>query len=272
MRLAISNIAWDRALDDDVAELLRREGVRGVELAPTKWRESPYDAPAADVAELRRTWEDRGLPIVALQSLLFGRPELQLFGSTRERSAMIDYLRRAADFAGQLGAHALVFGSPRNRVRGSMPASQAMQVARDAMRELAPSATERGVVFCVEANPAPYGCDFVTRTAEAVELCRAVDRDGIGVNADLGGMALGGEDPAVEIANAGRFVAHVHASEPNLAETRPGPAHEQAAEALDRIGYAGWVSIEMRAAPEGGQLAAIARALHAAKRSYAALR
>ena len=44
-RLAVSNIAWEPHEDDAVAEVLRREGVTGVEIAPTKWRPTPYDAP-----------------------------------------------------------------------------------------------------------------------------------------------------------------------------------------------------------------------------------
>ena len=49
------------------------KGVRGVEIAPTKWRARPFDASADEIAEYRRSWEDRGLRIVSLQSLLFGR-------------------------------------------------------------------------------------------------------------------------------------------------------------------------------------------------------
>ena len=177
-----------------------REGARGVELAPTKWRAAPFDAPAADVAELRARWEDRGLPIVALQSLLFGRPELQLLAGDLERQALLDHLRKVADFAAAVGAKALVFGSPKNRVRGERPLEESMHIARDAFRTLAPHARDRGVVFCIEANPPAYGCDFITQTSEAVELCRLADDSSIRVNADLGGMILAGEDPASAIA------------------------------------------------------------------------
>jgi len=76
-RLAVSNIAWEPHEDDAVAEVLRREGVAGVEIAPTKWRPTPYDATPEDIADFRRSWEARGLQIVSLQSLLFGRSDLQ---------------------------------------------------------------------------------------------------------------------------------------------------------------------------------------------------
>lgn len=268
MKLAVSNIAWDASADAAAAAVLVREGVRGIEIAPTKWRDEPFDAPAADVAAFRRRWEDRGLPIVALQSLLFGKPELQLFAGERERAALIDQLRRVADFGAAVGARALVFGSPKNRLRGQRSMDDAMTIARDMFRILARHARERGVVFCIEANPPDYGCDFITKTPDAVELCRLVDEPSIRVNADLGGMILSNEDPADSISRAAEFIGHVHASEPHLAQLSSSDAHARAASALVGMAYSGWVSIEMRAPESSAQLAALERAIRFAKRAY----
>jgi D-psicose/D-tagatose/L-ribulose 3-epimerase len=268
VKLAVSNIAWDASADDAAAAVLVREGALGVELAPTKWRDAPYDAPADEIAALRSRWEDRGLPIIGLQSLLYGRPDLQLLAGDRERAALIDYLRRVADFAGVVGARSLVFGSPKNRVRGARSIDDAMGIARDAFRTLAAHARERSVVFCIEANPPEYGGDFITHTRDAVELCRLVDDPSIRVNADLGGMMLSGEDPADAIARAATYVAHVHASEPHLAALSTISAHERAASSLAAMDYSGWVSIEMRAPASGDQIAALERAIEIAKRAY----
>ena len=269
MRLAVSNIAWDASADDSAAAVLVREGVRGVELAPTKWRAAPFDAPAKDVAELRKSWEDRGLPIVSLQALLFGRPELQLLAGDQARRAMMEHLRRVVDFAAGVGARSLVFGSPKNRVRGELPIEDAMRLAGDFFREIAPHARDRGVLFCIEANPPEYGCDFITRTSEAVELCRLVDDPSVRVNVDLGGIILGDENPADTIAKAAPFVAHVHASEPHLALLSTESAHERAGAALAQANYSGWVSIEMRAPAPTHQVEALERAIRFARRAYA---
>lgn len=268
MRLAVSNIAWDASADDAAAEVLRREGARGIEIAPTKWRDAPYDAPATDVAALRRRWEERGLPIVALQSLLFGMPDLQLFSGERERAALADHLHKVADFAAAVGARSLVFGSPKNRVRGERPMDEAMTIARDFFRDLAPYARERDVFFCIEANPPEYGCDFITRTADAVRLCGFVDDPAIRVNVDLGGIALAKEDPADSVARAAKFVGHVHASEPHLAPLSSSDAHGRAASALVGMEYSGWISIEMRGLAPSEQLASLERAIRAAKGAY----
>src|SRR5262249_10884654 len=160
------------------------EGVTGVEIAPTKWHGSPLEATARQIALYRRTWEDRGQRIISLQSLLFGRPDLQLFGATQAKLG--DFLRRMIDLGAALGAHALVFGSPKNRVRGDLGPVEAMAIAVDFFREIGEHAAAQDVVLCIEANPPEYGCDFVTTTAEAIVLCDEINNRGIGINGDLG--------------------------------------------------------------------------------------
>jgi D-psicose/D-tagatose/L-ribulose 3-epimerase len=271
VNLAVSNIAWDPSQDDEIAELLRREGVGGVEIAPTKWRERPLDASSADAVSYRRGWEDRGLPIVSIQSLLFGRPDLRLFGDARARADMLGYLRRIIEMSAWLGARSLVFGSPKNRLRGSLSMADALEIAAGFFRVIGEHARDHGVIFCIEANPPAYGCDFITTTQEAVDLCLVVNHPAIRLNADLGGITMSNEDVRPTLRAAASFVGHFHASEPNLAELGAAADHGAAAEALEAIGYSGWVSIEMR--PAGGadddkNIAAVGRAVRRAKEAY----
>ncbi|MEO7086132.1 MAG: sugar phosphate isomerase/epimerase family protein [Gemmatimonadaceae bacterium] len=274
LRLAVSNIAWMPEQDDAIAELLVAEGVGGVEIAPTKWRERPLNATALDVAAYRRAWEDRGLRIVSMQSLLFGRPDLQLFANETQREAMVDYLRRTIDLGAALGARALVFGSPKNRIRGSLSERETTSIAIDTFHELGAHAAERGVLFCLEANPPEYGCDFITSTADAVALCRAVDHPGFRVNADLGGMTLSHDDPGLCISEAAGAIGHFHASEPHLSELGAAADHPRAAEGLATIHYPGWVSIEMRNVvpfASDANVEAVGRAVRLAKSIYEAV-
>jgi len=265
-RLAVSNIAWEPSEEAAVVEVLRREGVDGVEIAPTKWRDKPFDASAADVAAYRRLWEDRGFPVVSLQALLFGRSDLQLFTSLESRRQLGDYLRRVIDFAAAVGAHAMVFGSPKNRVRGSLAMPDAMAIAAEFLRDIGGYCAERGTTMCIEANPVEYGCDFVTTTAEAVALCRAVDHPAVRVNVDLGGITMSHEDSSTAIASARDVIGHYHASEPNLAEIGAVSRHAEARQALDEIGYTNWISIEMRATADN--VAAVSRAIERTKAAY----
>lgn len=270
MRLAISNIAWPAGADDEAAPLLQTHGVEGVELALTKIWPEPLDASAAEVRAYRDRWEKRGVSIAALQALLFGKPHLTLFGDSSARRQTRDYLAGIIERAAWLGARALVFGSPKNRQRGERSWREVWAIAVPFFREVGQIASRHGVVFCIEANPSDYGCDFVTTVAEGIELVDAVAEPGFGLHLDTGGMALAGDAPAASIAAAAERCRHFHVSEPFLAEVGRGQTpHHACSEALKARDYRGWVSIEMGEAREpGAWRAAMERALAFVRKTY----
>ncbi len=247
MRLAVSNIAWRRADDERALELAASSGVGGIEVAPTVLWPDWDGATLQNATAYRTRLESRGLTCPALQSVFFGLPEHNLFGSRRARAGFADHLRGIALLANALGAGAVVFGSPRNRDRGSLSPGEARDVAVATFRELAAHFASASVTLCIEANPPEYGCNFVTRVGEAVELADAVDADGFGVHLDAGGIILADEG-ATAVATTRGALRHFHVSEPYLGSfEQPSELHAALADELDAAGYDGWRSIEMRA-------------------------
>ena len=266
MKLAASNIAWEPSEDDAVAAVLRARGFTGVEIAPSKRWESPIDATKKEIAAYRTEWQKRGLNVVAMQALLFGRSDLQLFGSVTVRRALREYMTALIEMANGLGAHALVFGSPKNRRRGQMPLDEATGIAIEFFRDLGAVAASRECVICIEPNPPSYDCDFINTTAEAVALCEAIGSRGVRVNGDAGAMTTNGED-AVVLGESIPWFGHFHASEPSLTEVTDGPIHSGASAQLRAANWPGWVSIEMRAV-ETDRVAAVTRAADRVSRIY----
>jgi D-psicose/D-tagatose/L-ribulose 3-epimerase len=272
MRLAISNIAWPTGMDAAVAPLLCAHGVEGVELALTKIWPEPLAATAAEVRAYRDGWERQGLRIAALQALLFGKPHLTLFEGESRRQQTLEYLSGMIECAGQLGAAALVFGSPKNRRRGECSTSEAWAIAVPFFRALGRLAQRQGVSFCIEPNPPEYGCDFVTTVAEGMELVDAVAVEGLALHLDTAAMTLAGDRPAASIASAAEYLRHFHVSEPFLAEVGGATVpHEECGRALRARDYRGWISIEMVEAKEARDWrAGIERALRFVRTVYAA--
>ncbi len=270
MRLAISNIAWPSGADAAVTPLLHTHRVEGVELALTKVWPEPLDVTADEVRAYRAAWEKQGLPIVALQALLFGKPHLTLFGRESTRGQTLDYLAGMIERAGELGARALVFGSPKNRQRQGRNPDEAWAIAVSFFRELGRIARRHGVCFCIEPNPPAYGCDFVTTVAEGIELVDAVADEGFGLHLDSAGMNLAGDPPAASILAAADRCRHFHVSAPFLAEiSGESVPHGEFAQGLRRAKYQGWLSIEMGEAKETGAWAtAIERSLAFVRAAY----
>lgn len=252
MRLAVSNIAWPAEADGEAAALLVEGGVAAVEVTPSRVGGGAVPPDARHALEYRRFWEDRGLPIVAMQALLFGHDDLVLFGDPATRGRLLDHLSAVIDLAAEIGATNLVFGSPRNRSRGSLGLDEAQAIAGLFFRTLARRASDRGVCMLIEPNPPAYGCDFLVDAREAIEFVGLVNADGLGVHLDAGAIHLAGENPEEASQAAGRSLRHFHASEPGLVPLGEGGVdHVTIAEALRTAGYEGYVSIEMVRARDG---------------------
>jgi sugar phosphate isomerase/epimerase len=268
MRLAISNIAWPTERESIVANELSRLGVHGVEVAPTKTWPRPLEATERDATAYRRFWERHGLPIVALQALLFERPDFRLFGVVHQRAEMTAYLAGIFRLARWLGAEVLVFGSPKNRLRGPLTDEETGSIAVPFFRELSRLAADQEVTLCIEPNPSAYGCDYVRRAEEGIELVRAVNQPGFGLHLDAAGMTLSGDDPAIIFPSALPCWRHFHVSEPYLAPVGSGMDHEPLASALRASGYDRWVSIEMKVPAAGFSLNDIERAVGLVRERY----
>jgi sugar phosphate isomerase/epimerase len=263
MRLSVSNIAWDMADEAAAAEMLAEAGVASVDVAPGKYFADPAQVSDSDGERVRRWWSDRGFQVVGLQSLLFGTTGLNLFS---DDGTMLQRLAHQCRIGRLLGAHALVFGSPKQRDRTGLDEATAQRLAVDFFRRLGDAAAAEGVTVCLEANPAMYGCNFMVRTEEAAAVVEAVDHPAIRLQLDVGTIISNGEDPAEVIDSYASLFAHAHASEPGLAPVGESSAHEVAAGALHRLRPDLTVAIEM-ATPQDG-LTAVKQAVAAARAAY----
>jgi sugar phosphate isomerase/epimerase len=270
MRLAISNIAWLPGENAAALEALRQAGVEALEAAPTLLFSDPLAVSEAQALARRRELEQAGVRVVAFQALLFGRPELQVFDPATH-PALLDVLARLSALAGALGAGPLVFGSPKNRLRKDLPFAEALARAADLFRRAAETAAAHGAALCIEPNASDYGCDFVTDTAEALALTAAVDHPGFGLHLDAGVLTMNQEDAAAALATAVPGLRHFHASEPFLARLGDGTTdHRGLGRLLRDLDYQGFVSIEMRSDPAGGNVEHVARCLRLAREAYLA--
>lgn len=270
MRLAISNIAWDVAEDEQVAALLQQYGVDAIDIAPGKYFPDPHASTDADIDRVAAWWGARGIAITGMQALLFGTSGLNVFGDDAAQQAILDRLDGVCRVAGRLNAPRLVFGSPKARDRSGLSDAQADAVAVAFFRRLGDVAQKHGVMICLEPNPASYGCNFMTHSAEAGRIVAVVDHPAIRMQLDTGAIAANGEDPETVIRDHAALIGHVHASEPELVTLGDRPTdHVAIGKLVARYLPDHLVTIEMLAGSESHPVA-IERALGVADRFYRA--
>ncbi len=246
--LVVSNIAWNQHDDLEVLSLLRRHGVGGIEIAPTKiWPDWSGATQKAALA-YARCLQYEGFVTPSMQAILYGKPDLQIFGDEKSHHALYEHMALVADIAEALNSKVLVFGAPKNRDRGNLTEDEAFARAVPVFQRLGEICHGRGVTLGLEANPTVYGCNFITNTEESAALVQAVASPGVALHIDTGGMHMAKEDGANEICKAGTLIRHVHISEPNLGHFREHQIDHMAhAAALEASCYKSWLSIEMRA-------------------------
>lgn len=246
MKLAISNIAWNKDEDLKVYGLMKQYGFNGLEIAPTRIiEESPYDhlSHAKAIAQCLKNSYD--FNICSMQSILFGRAE-RLFGRSSEREVLKQYLKKAIAFALEIGCRNMVFGSPKNRI---IENNGEYNIAVEFFKEIGDYAFENNTVLSIEANPRIYGTNFINSTDEAVQLVKDVGSKGFKINLDYGTIIENNES-LYKLCKIVDIINHVHISEPNLVSIIERKDHIELAKILKDAMYQGYISVEMKRAEE----------------------
>ncbi len=242
MKLSISNIAWAAEHDAEMYQFLNEAGFQGVEIAPTRiFPESPYDKLTEAKAWASELKEKYGPEVPSMQSIWYGHQE-KIFGSKEERKRLIDYTKKAIDFAEVISCKNLVFGNPKNRDTDDVPGNY--PTAIDFFREIGDYALEHNTTIAIEANPVIYNTHFLNTTEQAVEMAYKCGSDGVKVNVDLGTIIYNEEDINY-LKQIPEYINHVHISEPGLKTIEKRELHNLLFIVLNNICYNHYVSIEM---------------------------
>ena len=237
MKLSISNIAWSAEKNLQVYELMQEKNFTGLEIAPTKiFPENPYSK-----LKDAENWK-KNLPfeVPSMQSIWFGRTE-KIFGSEVERKILLDYTKKAIDFAKVIGCKNLVFGCPKNR---NLPEGANKNIGVKFFSELADYAQKNNTVIGMEANPTIYNTNYINTTQDALNLIGEVNSAGFKLNLDIGTMIQNSESAEI-LRGKVHLINHVHISEPFLKPIQERKIHGEIAEILKSEGYKNFISIEM---------------------------
>lgn len=260
MKLSISNIAWEPSEDKAVFELINKYGFNGIELAPPKLFKDSSSVSDKEIEYYLEYIKPYNFTFPAMQSLLFGKPELKIFDDSKKET--LEYLKKIIDLAQKLNVKVLVFGSPKNRFIGDVDRKESNQIAIDFFKELGNYAYSKDRYFCIEPNAKEYGCDFITNTDEAIELVKSVDSKGFRLHIDSAVMVMNGENIEKSLELSMPYMEHFHISEPFL-EFIPNNKtnHQKFYEVLKKLGYDKWVSIEMKNSVLDSNMEAVERSL-----------
>ena len=241
-RLAVSNLAWPPEQDHHSLRLLVKYGIKHLEVAPTRYGE----------------WDDKGLAgritaaatrhnldVFSLQAVFFNK-DCGVFDDD-DGEAFESHFTAVLKLAKSTGARKIVFGSPRNRKIGGKYADEesAMAHATRVFGRLARVAEglDSEIIICFEPNSAKYGCDFVTKLSQALDLVRRVNHPQFKINLDTGNARMEEEELSSIVKGNESDIGHIQISMPFLEPLQADPTEAANLRAMlpDRV-----FSLEMK--------------------------
>ncbi len=229
-------------------------GYDGVELALGSAREVDADA----VESLLRRHH------MGISALSTGRvaAERELFltsPSQEVRAAAIGALAGMVVLAARLGAPQVNCGRIRGPVGGHQAFEEADRYFVEGVRSVAAIAEPLGVDILIEPVNR-YELNYINSLdPDGIRLVDRIDRPNVKLMPDLFHMNIEDASIAASLIAAGSRVGYVHIADSN--RLAPGSGHlafEAIFAVLDRIGFDGWLAVEILPLPSGDAAAALA--------------
>lgn len=245
MKYSISNIAWGKEQDGMMYSFLQKNGIQGIEIAPTRLFENPYDNLETAHRYAAMLKNKYSLTVCSMQSIWYGVSE-NIFAGRQDRRFLSRYTKKAIDFARSMNIGNMVFGCPKNRnIPRNMPKEQAEEIACEFFFRLGEYARGRGTVLSIEPNPVIYNTNFLTDTKSAREFIKKVNSRGIGLNVDMGTVIYNKENPHL-VKTYKNIVNHIHISMPGLESIEMCREYTTLKKVLEKTEYDKYISIEMK--------------------------
>ncbi len=254
------SICSDTFPDWELADIFRyaaQLGYQAVELAPYSFCNSVVDVAPAERKEMKGWAQEAGIEVAGLHALFTPipglkpkfacPPGLQLNSpdsATRLKTA--EYLKELIKLCGELGGKSVVLGSASARNIGEgISYGDAWQSARDIFRECSELAAQYGANLCIEPIHAPL-TNFINTPEEAVKMVEDVGHPNFRWILDTFAMNCQGVNLPKAIEDFGDSLGHVHLNDDNKSWPGSGSIDfKSIAKSLKRIGYDGYVSVEV---------------------------
>jgi sugar phosphate isomerase/epimerase len=256
MKLAFSTNAYLNYSFPDAVRRIAAIGYRGVEIMA----DVPHAWPAFLLPEQKREIRDS----LAQQNLAISNVNAFMMNAINDRrqrywhpswiepdphyrAIRVDHTKRALTMARELGATCITT-EPGGPVAAGESWSGALNLFVEELKPVAEHAENEGVLLLVEPEPGL----LIEKAEQFEEFMRHVDSPAVGLNFDIGHMYCVSEDPPTALRRLARFIRHVHLED--IAASRvhqhlvPGTGavdFEATLRAIEEIGYAGWVTVEL---------------------------
>lgn len=247
MKFAICNEVFESWDLEKTFEFVADVGYDAVEISPFTIAPRVTDVSASQRSHIRDLAKRAGLEIAGIHWVLAKTEGFHVTHpdeSVRARTAR--YCEELVRFCSDLGGRIIVFGSPKQRSK--LPGVTSAQAWAWAVETLTPAvrlAQTRKVTICFEPL-SPAETDFINTADEAIKFARTFDSPAARIILDVKAMCSESRPIPEIIRTSAPHFAHFHANDRNLKGPGFGDVDfRPIAAALRKVGYSGYVSVEV---------------------------
>ncbi len=247
MKLGICNemfVGWEL---EKIFSFVKQLGYEGVEIAPFTIAEDIGSVEESTIEEIRKLSKKVKIEIIGTHWLLV-KPE-GLSVSSRDknlREKTSQYLCKLVDFTAKIEGKIMVFGSPKQR---RINEGQTYKEVKEYFKEVIIPALEKceknNVYLCIEPL-ARTETNFINKAEEAIEIIEEINHPYLKLHLDVKAMSDEKKPIPEIIENSARYLKHFHVNDKNLLGPGFGDIdYKPIIEKLKKIGYNGWLSVEV---------------------------
>ena len=214
MKLSFTNLAWDKKDENKILSFLKKNRIDFIEYSTFKLYKNKKSN--LQLARIKKKYKNKGIKLYSMQSLLFNIKNAYIFGAKDQRKTFENEIIKKIKIAKKLGTKRLIFGSPLNKKKFGKSNKDCDEIMIKFLKKISKFCMSNKVVFCLEANPKVYNCEYLTNTMHAIKLVKRVDNPWIKINFDLGTAIMNNESFKKIITNNIDFIGHIQISAPKL--------------------------------------------------------
>ena len=270
MRFAICNEIFQNWKLEEAMGFAARTGYDAIEIAPFTIAPCVTDIPPSTRQGIRAAAERAGLAVSGIHWVLAQTEGLHLTHSdpsVRERTSK--YLSALVDFCADIGGNIIVVGSPKQRsLPDGVSLEQGWQRAIETFERPVARALQLGLTLCLEPL-APTETNFINTAEEAIRFIKHFASPSLQIILDVKAMCSESKPIPQIIQESWPHFAYFHANDRNLKGPGFGDVDfKPIAAELKRVGYEGFVSVEVFNFEEGPEAIAT-RSFEYLKRTFA---
>lgn len=262
MKFAFSSNAFTRNTLAETIQILGRIGYDGIEIMADVPHAYPTRFSERDIENTRVLLAKNGLQISNVNAFMHNADgdtyhPTWIESNPAERARRLEYTLRCIDLAAALGAKT-ISTEPGGPLEG-ITREQGIIWFREGLRAIEDRARGKGIQVLIEPEPGL----LIERSPQFLEMYAQLDPQVFGLNFDIGHFFCVGEDPVPLVAELKDCIHHFH-----LEDIAPSRKHHHlllgegaidipgVLAAIDRIGYTGFVTVELYTYQEKAEAAA----------------